>query len=111
MKIIRKEFYNGFLVSIIFIGSLLIRIIGLNSPGDTFDEVYYYRAGHQYIENIRNLDFNKDSWAINFEHPPLAKYIYGLVSWRNYNEQNPDYTSGRLASAMMGSLTAGIVFL
>lgn len=91
--------------------SFFIRIISLNAMGDTFDEIFYYKAGHKYIENIKNFDFNKESWSLNFEHPPLAKYIYGLASWNNYNEQNPDYTAGRVASALMGSLTAGLVFL
>lgn len=99
------------LALIIFIISLLVRLPSLNAMGDTFDEIYYYKAGHKYIENIINFDFQKESWALNFEHPPLAKYIYGVASWSNYNEENPDYSSGRVASAFMGSLTVAITFL
>lgn len=96
---------------IVFLIAFGWRLWGINSAGETWDESAYYNAGKQYLRNIKNLDFNPDHWDANKEHPPIAKYIYGLVSIKPYLEDKTDYTPGRIASALMGALTILLVYL
>lgn len=95
---------------IIFVIAFGWRLIGINSQGETWDEIAYYNAGKQYLQNIKHFDFNSSHWDANKEHPPVAKYIYGLVSIKPYLENKVDYTPGRVASAFMGALTVLLVY-
>ncbi len=99
-----------YLPLLIFAFALLIRLWGINLQGETWDEAAYFDAGKSYLKNIKALDFNSSHWDANKEHPPVAKYIYGLVSIPQYINGETDYTNGRVASAIMGALTILIVF-
>lgn len=95
----------------IFLVAFGIRLYGLNFQGETWDEIAYYNASHQYLSNVKHLDFNSDHWNANKEHPPIAKYIYAFFSINNYLKAETDFTSGRVASALMGALTVLITYL
>jgi len=99
-----------FLPLIIFIVALSWRLIGINSQGETWDEVAYFDAGKNILHNLKKMDFKSSDWDINKEHPPVGKYIYALASIPSYYHHTTDYTYGRLASALMGALTILIVF-
>lgn len=99
-----------FLPLIIFVIALSWRLVGLNAQGETWDEIVYFDAGHSYLANIKNLDFNANHWGFNREHPPIAKFIYAAVSIPSYINHTTDYTNGRVASAIMGALTILIVY-
>lgn len=98
---------------LLFIIALGVRFWGLNRHGQTWDEAAYYDGGKQYIENLQKLNFNPDDWYKNFEHPPIAKWIYGGAEWflRNYSPIGVGkYTPGRVASACMGAMTIVLVY-
>jgi len=95
---------------IIFLLAFVWRLWGINSQGETWDEIAYYNAGHSYAANLKNFDFDSDHWNFNKEHPPLAKYFYALVSFPAYLNNTTDYTNGRILSAFLGALTVLIVF-
>lgn len=95
---------------IIFAFAFAWRLIGINAQGETWDEIAYFDAGHAIMANIKNADFDSNNWDINKEHPPIAKYIYGVVSIPSFLNNTVDYTNGRVASAFMGALTILIVF-
>ena len=46
-------------------------VLGENSPQNISDEELYIYAGYAYVKG-------EDPTTINFEHPPLAKYLFGL---------------------------------
>lgn len=95
----------------IFLVAFGIRLYGLNAQGETWDEIAYFNAGKSYFRNIYHLDFQADHWNINKEHPPIGKYILGLASLKDYQDDITDFTAGRVASALMGALTVLIVYL
>lgn len=105
---LKKDFI---IITIIFLVALLFRLWGINSQGETWDEIAYFNAGKVYYNNIQHRDFYAPDWVANKEHPPIAKYIYGLVSIPSYIIEEVDYTNGRIASAIMGSLTVVLVYL
>ena len=97
-----------------------IRLIGFEREGVTYDEPVYVKAGIEYISALSNLDFSKESWSFNKEHPPVTKYMYGftevfrmifdkLTSWES--NINNIYTFPRLMSVLLGSATLLYTFL
>ncbi|HUS32232.1 MAG TPA: glycosyltransferase family 39 protein, partial [Kofleriaceae bacterium] len=62
----------------VFAGALLVRILGLNAFGQTWDEDVNWGAGRNYITNILSGDLSEGSWIWNFEHPPVMKYLEGI---------------------------------
>lgn len=110
-KYMNKKIFTILIPLIIFLLAFGWRLWGLNSQGETWDEIAYFNAGHEYMKNLKNLDFNADHWIANREHPAVAKYIYGLISIPSYLSGETNYTAGRTASALMGVLTVLIVYL
>ena len=108
---IEKIKTNWWFILIIFLIAFGVRIYDLNAAGQTWDELPYYDGGKEYVRNLYHLDFNPDHWGKNFEHPPVAKWIYGIASIPTYkNFQGDQFSYGRLASACMGALTIIIVY-
>jgi hypothetical protein len=62
------------------------------------DEGVYLTAGRQYLQGI---------FTYNTEHPPTAKYIYGLVQLLL---PGPELTLGRLAAASISFLAGIVIF-
>ncbi len=90
--------------SAIFFAALLVRLIGLESAGQTWDEDVNWSAGRNYIQNLLNGDFSPAAWHFNYQHPPLTKYFLGVSgTW------SADYASARLATSVLSSLTAVVL--
>jgi len=114
-ELFKKKFFWLFAV---FSLSLSIRLYDLHATGGLWDEDIYFQSGYNFIYNIRNLDFHPDKWGWNSEHPPVAKYLYGLGAYASFHlPDNPAYRAGlnygapRVISAILGALTVGVVFL
>jgi len=103
--------YKRIIPVFIFVISFAIISFGINETGETWDEIPYYNAGRQYYSNLVHFNFKSTDWASNKEHPPVAKYIYGLFSLPGYLMDGEHYTGGRIASALVMSLTIALVFL
>lgn len=99
-----------YLPILIFLLAFIWRLWGIDAQGETWDEIAYYNAGHSYLANIKHGDFNAEHWDANKEHPPLAKYLYAVVSIKPYTQDVINYDYGRVLSAFMGALTVLIVF-
>lgn len=80
----RAWMYAALVVALYFV----VELAAIRSVGLTDDDDYYIPAGHSYFAWVkRAFSFHGDAWtneAIdkafepNHEHPPLAKYVYGL---------------------------------
>jgi len=70
---------GGLIPLIIFFVAFLLRysLIELSEVGS--DETIYIHAGIEYIKNLYHLETRWDYWTFNCEHPPLAKYIIGII--------------------------------
>jgi predicted membrane-bound dolichyl-phosphate-mannose-protein mannosyltransferase len=106
----------------LFTLTVVIRVPVLRSVGETWDEYTVVNPGETYISAIKNLDFSESSWIQNYEHPPIAKYLYGLsrtisrhssaiLRWDSEYRVDKEYTVPRLLSACFGGLTVVLVFL
>lgn len=119
--IIMKKTY--ILPLVLFLFSVIVRTPYLLNTGEMFDEFAVAGFGRVYIGGLGNLDFSKKFWSINYEHPPVAKYIYGMAVFveekipfiqktfdTNYH---PDkrYFLARLVSVLIGSFTVFFVYL
>ncbi len=81
--------------------------------GITWDEPVTVNAGIQTVVALSHFGFNSPAWWLNYEHPPLGKYIYGICIWL-FNSSNYDYNGffiARLASALMGAATCLLIYL
>lgn len=93
----------------LFLVVLSFRLWDINATGGTWDEKFYFEAGKIYVRNILTHNFNSDAWKSNNEHPPVAKYIYGMVNYFLKTKAH-DYTASRVMSAIMGALTCLVVY-
>lgn len=96
----------------IFLIALGVRLWDINAQGQTWDEIAYYNGGKEYVDNLLKGDFVPDHWRMNFEHPPVGKWIYGLTNQlaKVSNIKMSKFTPGRVASACMGAITIVIVY-
>ena len=76
LREISKDTWIG--VGSVFALAFVVRLLGLWSFGQTWDEDVNWAAGRNYITNILSLDFRASSWTWNFEHPPIMKYLEGI---------------------------------
>ena len=104
--------------TLIFIFAVGFRLWGIKETGGTWDEDVYYNSAYHYYFNLKSLDFSRASWGWNFEHPPVAKYIYLPGAYLSQKlPDNPafrprvNYLPLRVESAIMGALTCVLVFL
>lgn len=113
IKMKNKKIISWVIPIVIFLVALGIRFWGLNEHGQTWDEAAYYDGGVQYVANFAAGDFNPDHWNKNFEHPPVAKWVYGIsnvILKDNGIIGLGKYAPGRIASACMGALTIVLVY-
>lgn len=85
-----------------------IRLYDLNAAGETADEWAYASAGRIYLSNIGHGDFSSRYWHANEEHPPVGKYLYGLVSHLSGTDS---YTPLRVTSAFLNTVVILVTFL
>jgi 4-amino-4-deoxy-L-arabinose transferase-like glycosyltransferase len=103
-------------IIIIFIALLAftIRYVSISAVGVTSDEPIYVIAGLDYVYSVQHLNFSSTAWAVNMEHPPLAKFIYGVAIWLAQgfaSLNNNAFLVAKTASAVMGAITCAVVFL
>ena len=65
-----------------------------------------WSAGRNYVINLLELDFNRESWRWNFEHPPLTKYIAGMGALLS-----DGYGAARALSAIVMAIACAFVVL
>lgn len=110
----KKFLQKNWVIILIFFVAFTFRLWGINAQGQTWDEVAYYDGGKEYITNLYHFDFASADWHKNFEHPPVGKWLYGfagILSYKNILHINIDqFTYGRIASSLMGSLTIILVY-
>ena len=92
----------------LFVAVLGVRGCDIDGAGETSDEWAYAAAGRIYVANIAHGYFESVYWNANEEHPPVGKYVYGLVS-HVFNTDS--YTPLRWASAFMAALTVLLTYL
>lgn len=101
------------LIAAIIVLAFTIRLYGLMDTGLTWDEPTTVNAGISYVTALTHFDFQSGAWAMNYEHPPIGKYIYGIAIWlfnsssTNYN----GYVIARLMSVIMGVATCLLTYL
>lgn len=109
----------------IFLVALGIRLYDLNGTGATWDEWGYFTPALYYYTAIKQGSSSPEYWKVNNEHPPLAKYIYVYAYSKDERflnvlqgkAQRQDYftgdiyRNGRIASAVLNSLTVVVLFI
>lgn len=118
--------FKFLIVSLILLFSVALRLWNLNEMGRTWDEQSYVINGYNFIEFIKKGDFNNKYFYENTDHPPLARYFYGLVSSLDVKDKTPnknyfyllteptfkfDLTYSRLVSVFFSSLAIIFVVL
>ncbi len=88
--------------------TLGVRLYDLSGAGETSDEWAYASAGRIYVSNIAHGYIESAYWHTNEEHPPIGKFIYGLVS---HLAGTNDYTPLRATAAVFSALTVLVTFL
>ncbi len=73
--------YPKIILIFLFVFSVFLRLWNLNSAGRTWDEYAYINSGSQLLENIRKGDFTNSEWYQIADHPPVARYFYGISSY------------------------------
>jgi 4-amino-4-deoxy-L-arabinose transferase-like glycosyltransferase len=109
-----------FFAVLIFIFAFTLRLWHLNDTGRAWDEQFVAEEGYQYITLAKKLDFGNDYWwKQKHDHPVLVGYIRGIASQFDFVTRDAngkpvftyDLTYNRLASVVLTSLTAVLVFL
>lgn len=99
--------------------TLILRLWNLNKMGRTWDEPAYVEGGYTMTELMRMGDFNNPYYLSTFDHPPMARYLYGIASHLDLEgfEKNGepifryDYTNARLVSVLFSVLSVLLVAL
>lgn len=98
-----------FLVPLVAFG---LRFWGLDAAGETWDEVAYFDAAHDYWENVNEGRWQDSAaWLPNREHPAIAKWLYMAPSLSAFEAGVSDLHPGRLLSAFLGTLTVLLTML
>jgi 4-amino-4-deoxy-L-arabinose transferase-like glycosyltransferase len=101
------------IIAAIVVLALSVRLYGLMDAGLTWDEPITINAGVSYVVALTHFEFNNGAWAVNYEHPPIGKYIYGIAIWI-FNGSSTDhngYVLARLMSVAMGVATCLLTYL
>ena len=104
--------------TIVFI-SFLVRLVGINQMGRTWDEYAYVGVGDTFVHLLAKGDFGNEQWYAFPDHPPLSRYLYGLSGQLSVVERDEvgaatfsyDWTAPRVLSAFLGAASSGFVFL
>ena len=113
----------------IFLLSIILRLLTLNQMGRTWDEHSLIERGYIDLQLAKQGNFSDPYWYKYPDHPPLANYLYGLVSPLDlkgytlkpvfqaypYDKGQPifhyDLTYTRLVSVLFSSFTVVLVLL
>jgi hypothetical protein len=69
--------------------ALAAGLANIDRPRELWDERSRYMSGLAYWQNIIDGRFDAASWSLNSAHPPVAKYMYGLVNGAYLGLTNP----------------------
>ncbi len=109
------------IISILLI-AFVLRFLVIVRNDEMYDEVSVVRSGEIYIGGIKNLDFSHNIWIVNYEHPPMAKYIFGIPGFIEHRvpaihdlvdkgfHKDKGYFLAKLVSAFIGVLTIFFVY-
>jgi len=106
---VRLGMLTEFLMTFILVFIILLPNFTTHDIG--WDEPVYVFAGRAYIIALSERNFLGDVWQWNHEHPPLAKYIYGIFSLCLTPYLGNPYFSARIATLIMSTLTATLVYM
>ncbi len=67
------------LLAALLVITIAVRLVDINKPCETWDEVTTYSVGLNLWYNIARLDFSPESWSTS-PHPPFARYVYGIAN-------------------------------
>lgn len=102
----------------IFILALFLRIYTLNQMGRTWDESEYVQQGYKMDDLLLKGKFSDSFFYTTYDHPPLAKYLYGIAAHFDVQKTtteetifNYDFTYSRILSAVFASVSAVLVAL
>lgn len=117
--IFKKKITNTtFVIIIIFLFAFSFRLWNLNEMGRVWDEPGYIETGYKFVKLLEKKDFANPYWYKEPDHPPLAKYIYGLGAQLDYiTDKNGvpiftyDFNYARLMSVIFSSLAVVLVML
>lgn len=121
-------------VAAIALLAFAFRVVDIDRPHETWDEITTYAIGLNQWYNIIRMDFSQESWytydQIRSIHPPFARYVYGAVNGAyllsqtgtgmlrmNYTEAVQTMYAlkslipGRLLSALLAAGAAVLIFL
>ncbi|MEM9072807.1 MAG: hypothetical protein AAGE52_30150 [Myxococcota bacterium] len=104
---VRRE---GFQPADLALGALVaasavaVRLYALASQDVLWDELAYLLSGEHMARNAVLGDWSKEAFRFNFEHPPVAKWIYGLGSWMG------GHSGARALGACLQGAAAACVF-
>jgi len=117
------------IIIILFLFAFSTRVIDIDRPYETWDEVTTYSVGLNLWFNVANLDFSLDSWSIS-PHPPFARYVYGVINGGYVFSQTgtailkmsytdavrtmfelENYAPGRTLSALLAAGTTLLIFI
>lgn len=108
----KKQTKTFILVLVLFLFSLSVRLVDVTATGELSDERQYSYSGFTYITAILHGDVSRETWSQNYEHPPVAKWLYGVCTACDPFPETRDYdhTLCRTTSALLGALTVVTVF-
>ena len=107
------------LILSVFIFALSVRYWRIGDMGETWDEFAYVSRGNDFIQLLVKFDFKNNIWYDLPDHPPLARYLYGLGSIADVNGKLPNGKNGfdydlfwsRSVSILFSSLAVVVVCL
>ena len=100
----------------VFVAAFGATLVTIDDPGLTWDEPFSILAGRSYVQwlgELPRLPFSRQlidlHWAVNHEHPPLAKLAMGLFQ-ALMPEQMGMVLPSRFAIALVFGLLVELVF-
>ena len=107
------------LVLLIFLVAFAFRFQNLGQMGQTWDEDAYIVDGYNLINLVGKADFQNPKWYSFPDHPPLAKYFYGITAHFDQDgilkNGRPsfrfDLNASRTLSALFGALSVLLLTL
>jgi 4-amino-4-deoxy-L-arabinose transferase-like glycosyltransferase len=90
--------------------ALIPRIILANQLDLITDEIIYILAGKSYLPLLKHITttIGTDGWQVNYEHPPLVKFLIGLSILINDHAGHP---FNELLAARIPGIIAGTVLI
>ncbi len=92
------------------LGSFVLCVVWLQfPPGKIFDEIYYARAGEEYL---RHADV-AGLWSYEFTHPPLSKLLItaSMLLFGGLHGLGDTAIGWRFGNVVLGALTVGLVYV